>query len=99
MFLSGLRRWWQRKYAPGEWSDERSPWSPSSPFNTQISANPTFLPNSAAIVAAQFPDGLNTQTIRANEAGVYDYNHPRFVAAAACPVQRARDVLGRLGET
>jgi hypothetical protein len=63
-----------------------TPWSPSSPFNTKISANPTFLTNSAAIVAAQFPGGLNTQTIRANEAGVYDYNHPRFVAAASDPI-------------
>jgi hypothetical protein len=63
-----------------------TPYASTSPFNTKISANPTVLATSATIVANQFPGGLNTQTIRANEAGVYDYNHPRFIASATDPV-------------
>jgi hypothetical protein len=62
------------------------PYSGTSPFNTKVSANPTFLATSAQIVANQFPGGVNSQTIRANEAGVYDYGHPRFIAAATDPV-------------
>jgi hypothetical protein len=63
-----------------------TPYSSISPFNTKVSANPTFLSNSATIVANQFPGGQNTQTIRANEAGIYDYGHPRFIAASTDPV-------------
>jgi hypothetical protein len=63
-----------------------TPYASTSPFNTKVSANPTFLATSATIVANQFPGGLNTQTIRANEAGIYDYGHPRFIAAATDPV-------------
>jgi hypothetical protein len=63
-----------------------TPYNGSSPFNTRVSANPTFLATSAQIVAAQFPNGQNTQTIRANEAGVYDYGHARFIAAGTDPI-------------
>jgi hypothetical protein len=63
-----------------------TPYNSSSPFNSRVSANPTFLATSAQIVAAQFPNNQNSQTIRANEAGVYDYGHPRFIAAATDPV-------------
>jgi hypothetical protein len=63
-----------------------TPWAATSPFNMKVSANPTFLANSASIVANQFPNDRNTQTIRANEAGQYDYGHPRFISAPTDPV-------------
>lgn len=63
-----------------------TPWASTSPFNMKVSANPTYLASSAAIVSNQFPGGQNTQTIRANEAGVGDYGHPRFVAATTDPL-------------
>jgi hypothetical protein len=63
-----------------------TPFAPTSPFNSKISAHPTLLASSAAIVSNQFPGGQNSQTIRANEAGVFDYGHPRLVASATDPV-------------
>jgi hypothetical protein len=70
-----------------------TPFAATSVFNTKVSANPTYLASSAAIVANQFPGGQNTQTIRANEAGVGDYGHPRFFASATDPVVSVKCTL------
>ncbi len=70
-----------------------TPYESTSPFNNKVSANPTYLASSAAIVANQFPGGLNTQTIRANEAGIYDYGHPRFIATASDPLVSVKCTL------
>jgi hypothetical protein len=69
-----------------DWPVSFTPYASNSPFNTRVSVNPTFLANSAAIVAAQFPNGTNDGNIRANEAGQYDYAHARFFAKASDPV-------------
>lgn len=52
----------------------------ASVWNTKIPANPKLASYSAAVVARQFPGGSNPDTARANEAGQYDYAHPRFIA-------------------
>ncbi len=70
-----------------------TPYASTSPFNNKVSAHPTYLASSAAIVANQFPGGLNTQTIRANEAGIYDYGHPRFIATATDPLVSVKCTL------
>ena len=62
------------------------PYASSSVWNTPISSRPTFLPNSAAIVAAQFPGGRNPIPVHSTEAGQYDYNHPRFFANSSDPL-------------
>lgn len=61
------------------------PYGPTSPWNRPISANPTIASYSAAVIAGQFRSG-NTQPVRNQEAGVWDYGHPVFFAAAADPV-------------
>ena len=69
------------------------PYASGSVWNTPVSTHPTYLSSSGAIVAAQFPGGNNTQAIRANEAGVYDYSHPRYFASNADPVVALRCTL------
>lgn len=63
-----------------------TPWQSGSPLNQPVSAHPTMLANSAAIVAAQFPNGQNPDTARVTEAGQYDYAHPIFYATSADPL-------------
>jgi hypothetical protein len=63
-----------------------TPYASTSIWNTRVSAKPALLSNSAAIVAAQFPGGRNPAPVRANEAGQFDYNHPRFFAKMTDPV-------------
>jgi hypothetical protein len=65
-----------------------TPFAATSVFNTKVSANPTLLANSAAIVANQFSvsdDGDGFQ-IRSAEAGAYDYSHPRYFATTSDPI-------------
>jgi hypothetical protein len=76
-----------------DYSTSFVPYASNSVWNTPVSTHPTYLSSSAAIVAAQFPGGNNTQTIRANEAGVYDYSHPRYFASNADPVVALRCTL------
>ena len=64
------------------------PFAASSVWNMRVSANPTIAANSAAIVAHQFPNGGASDIVRANEAGQYDYYHPRFFAASSDPLVR-----------
>ena len=62
---------------------------PNSVWNTPISATPQVWPSSAAIVAVQFPSSRGGKSVigfRANEAGVYDVYHPRFLAQNSDPV-------------
>lgn len=61
------------------------PYAPSSVWNTPVSAHPTLLANSAAMVAAEFPGGQNPDGMRATEAGQYDYAHPLFFASSSDP--------------
>jgi hypothetical protein len=63
-----------------------TPYAASSVWRTPISAHPTIASYSAAVVAAQFPGGRNSTPVRANEAGQWDYNHPRYFASAADPL-------------
>ena len=62
------------------------PYGATSIWNTPVSAQPRFLPNSAALVAAQFPGGRNPDGMRGTEAGRYDYSHPIYSAVASDPV-------------
>jgi hypothetical protein len=62
---------------------------PNSPvWSSPIPANPKQLPNSAAIVAAQFPGAVNASgsNVHGQEAGQYDYGHPAYYATASDPV-------------
>lgn len=68
-----------------EWSTSFTPFSSGSPWNTPVSANPTFAANSAAVIAAEFGGG-NTQAVRDEEAGINDYGHPIYYAATTDPV-------------
>lgn len=55
------------------------PWSPTSPFNLPVKANPVLDPNSASITA--YLSGGTRQQI----ASLYDYGWPVFNADAATP--------------
>jgi hypothetical protein len=68
-----------------DWATSFMPYAATSVFNAKVSDNPTFLANSAAIVAAQFPSGLQV-SVRSTEAGQYDYSHPRYFATTSDPV-------------
>lgn len=64
-------------------------WAPyncsTSPWNQHVSAAPTYTANSAAVIATEFGGG-NTQPVRDEEAGPYDYGHPIYYATANDPV-------------
>ena len=68
-----------------EWPTSFTPFSSNSPWNTPVSANPTYAANSAAVISAEFGSG-NNQPVRDQEAGVYDYGHPIYYAATTDPV-------------
>jgi hypothetical protein len=55
------------------------PWSPTSPFNTPLPANPVLDPNSASI-AGYLSGGTRSQI-----ANIYDYGWPVFNANASTP--------------
>ncbi len=57
----------------------------SSPWNVRVSASPTYAANSAAVIASEFASG-NTQPVRSEEAGPYDYGHPIYYTSTADPV-------------
>lgn len=63
-----------------------TPYARTSFWNAPVSTRPALLPNSAAIVAAQFPGGINPTPVRSAEAGKYDYGHPRFFATPSDPL-------------
>jgi hypothetical protein len=63
-----------------------TPYASTSIWRQPLSSSPTVLANNSAILAIQFPGGVNNAVIRANEAGVYDYNHPRYFATSSDPV-------------
>jgi hypothetical protein len=63
----------------------RVPYGPTSPWNRRVSANPTIAAYSAAVIARQFKAG-NTQPVRNQEAGKFDYGHPVFTAVATDPL-------------
>lgn len=69
-----------------DWATSYTPFASNSIWNTKVSAHPTIASYSAAVVSYQFPGGQNGAPVRANEAGQYDYNHPRFFATAADPL-------------
>jgi hypothetical protein len=68
-------------------------WTPynclTSPWNVRVSSNPRIASYSAAQIALQFSRG-NTQPVRSQEAGRYDYGHPVYYAAASDPVVNLR---------
>jgi hypothetical protein len=66
------------------------PYARTSVWNTPISQRPALLPNSSAIVAAQFPGGENPTPVRSTEAGKFDYTHPRFFATQRDPLIELR---------
>jgi hypothetical protein len=57
----------------------------TSPWNVRISTNPTYASNSAAVIASEFAGG-NTQPVRDEEAGPYDYGHPVYFASTSDPL-------------
>ena len=63
-----------------------TPFASTSVWRTPISSHPTIAWYSAAVVAVQFPNGLNNRPVRATEAGKWDYSHPRFFASASDPL-------------
>jgi hypothetical protein len=69
-----------------DYSTNFTPYATNSIWRTPVSANPTIASYSSAVVAAQFPNGRNVSPVRANEAGQWDYNHPRFFASASDPL-------------
>jgi hypothetical protein len=64
-------------------------WSPynctSSPWHLRVSSKPTYAANSSAVIATEFASG-NTQPVREQEAGEYDYGHPVYYASASDPL-------------
>jgi hypothetical protein len=64
-------------------------WAPyscqSSPWNVHVSSNPTYATYSSAQIAAEFSAG-ETQPVREQEAGAFDYGHPIYYAQASDPV-------------
>ena len=68
-----------------EWATSFTPFSAGSVWNTPVSANPTYAANSASVIAAEF-NGGNSQPVRDQEAGTYDYGHPIYYASATDPV-------------
>jgi hypothetical protein len=64
-------------------------WAPyacaTSPWNLRVSAGPTYASYSSAVVATEFAGG-NTQPVREEEAGPYDYGHPIYYASASDPL-------------
>ena len=68
-----------------EWPASFTPFASNSPWNTPVSANPTYAANSSAVISAEFGSG-NNQPVRDQEAGIYDYGHPIYYAATTDPV-------------
>jgi hypothetical protein len=62
------------------------PFAPNGPWHRQLSANPTQLANSAAIIAIMFPGGTNSNAFRSNEVGLYDYNASWVFSKASDPL-------------
>ena len=62
------------------------PYAVSSVWNRKVSTHPKILANSAAIVAAEFPNGRNPEAVRGTEAGRFDYSHPLYFADDRDPV-------------
>ncbi len=62
-----------------------TPYGCSSPWNQHVSGNPTYAAYSNAIIATEFGGG-NTQPVRDEEAGPYDYGHPVYYASASDPL-------------
>jgi len=62
-----------------------APYGCSSPWNQHVSANPTYASYSSSVIATEFGGG-NTQPVRDQEAGPYDYGHPIYYASASDPL-------------
>ena len=62
------------------------PYSPTSPWNTRVSANPTIASYSDAAVNTMFQNGSSNSYFNIEEAGGYDYGHPVYFASANDPV-------------
>ena len=64
-------------------------WAPyscaSSPWNQRVSAAPVYASYSSAQISLEFGAG-NTQPVREQEAGKYDYGHPIYYASSSDPV-------------
>lgn len=64
-------------------------WAPynctSSPWNQRVSASPTFASYSSGVIMTEFGGG-NSQPVRNEEAGPYDYGHPVYYASATDPI-------------
>ena len=64
-------------------------WAPysctTSPWNLHVSSSPRYATNSSAVIATEFGSG-NTQPVRSEEAGPYDYGHPVYYASASDPL-------------
>jgi hypothetical protein len=58
---------------------------PGSPWNTRVSVSPTYASYSGAVIATEFANG-NTQPVREEEAGPYDFSHPIYYASTSDPV-------------
>ena len=65
---------------PAGWT----PYGCTSSFNARVSTNPQFASYSAASIAGAFANG-NTQPVRGQEAGSYDYGHPVYYATSSDP--------------
>jgi hypothetical protein len=63
------------------------PFGASSPWNTPVSANPTFAAYSAQVIQTEFGGQTqNPKPVRATEPGQYDYNYAEYYASSTDPV-------------
>jgi hypothetical protein len=61
------------------------PYGPTSLWNLRVGPDPRIASYSAKVIAQEFADG-NTQPVRNQEPGVYDYGHPIYFATATDPL-------------
>lgn len=67
------------------WPASFQPYAGSPIWSTPVESNPSYDPNSAAIIAAWFPGAGNGFPVRNQEPGPYDYTHPIYFAAGTDP--------------
>lgn len=67
------------------WPASFQPYAGSPVWSTTVQANPSYDPNSAAIIAAWFPGAGNGFPVRNQEPGPYDYSHPIYFAGSSDP--------------
>lgn len=67
------------------WPASFQPYAGSPVWSAAVESNPSYDPNSSAIIAAWFPGAGNGFPVRNQEPGPYDYTHPIYFAAGTDP--------------